>query len=61
MNTWSRRTRILALYQQGHSVREIAAALGVSTQRVYQQLRALDLPAPSRRENNHRKREESQR
>lgn len=43
------RRRILALYQRGHSVREIAQALGISTQRVYQQLRKLDLLAPSKR------------
>lgn len=38
--------RVLELYQAGHSVRQIAEQLGVSTQRVYQQLNKLNLRPP---------------
>ncbi len=37
------RKNVLALYEAGRTVREIAKALDVSTQRIYQQLKKLDL------------------
>lgn len=38
------RRMVLDLWQNGKTPREIAAALKISTQRVYQQLRKLGLP-----------------
>lgn len=43
------RERVIALHAEGRSVRQIAAELRVSTQRIYQQLKALGLQPPSRR------------
>lgn len=43
------RKKVLDLYHSGWSVREIAEALHVSTQRVYQQLEKLKLPSPSKK------------
>lgn len=43
----SRREAIADLYSQGVKVREIADRLEISTQRVYQQLKKLDLPPPT--------------
>lgn len=42
------RQKVLELYRRGLSVREMASVLGVSTQRVYQQLRKLSLSSPSK-------------
>lgn len=42
------RRKVLALYQAGKTVRQMADELGVSTQRVYQQLKKLELPPPGR-------------
>ena len=44
------RKNVLALYEAGRNVREIAKALDVSTQRIYQQLKKLELVSPSDRE-----------
>lgn len=44
------RERVAALYSKGLTVRHIALAVGISTQRVYQILEALELPPPSQRE-----------
>ena len=41
------RAQVLDLYNQGLSTREMAILLGVSTQRIHQQLKKLELPAPS--------------
>ncbi len=38
------RQKVLDLYEADWTVREIAKALDVSTQRIYQQLKKLDLP-----------------
>lgn len=43
------RERVQALYSQGLSVRQIARAIDISTQRVYQILDALELPPPTER------------
>jgi AcrR family transcriptional regulator len=40
---------LIDLYEAGATVREIAAALNVSTQRVYQLLKDFELPTPSDR------------
>jgi len=40
---------VLDLYEAGWSVREIAKALNISTQRAYQQLKKLDVPSPTKR------------
>jgi len=42
------RRQVQELYEAGWTVRQIAKELDVSTQRVYQQLKALDLPAPGK-------------
>lgn len=42
------RQKVLDLYNEGQTVREIAETLGLSTQRVYQQLAKLGL-SPSKR------------
>ena len=44
------RKNVLTLYEAGRNVREIARALDVSTQRIYQQLKKLELVSPSDRE-----------
>ena len=44
------RRRVKDLYEAGWSVRDIAKALDVSTQRIYQQLKKLELPSPGERE-----------
>jgi DNA-binding NarL/FixJ family response regulator len=41
------RKQVLGLYQAGLSVREIAKTLDLSTQRIYQQLKALGLTSPN--------------
>ena len=46
--TTDARRRVAELHAAGLTVRNIAAVLGVSTQRVYQQLAALELPTPTR-------------
>lgn len=47
--TLAKRQRLIDLYEQGSTVREIAADLGLTTQRVYQLLKDFELPAPSER------------
>ena len=44
------RRKVLDLYEADWSVREIAKALDVSTQRIYQQLKKLELVSPSDRQ-----------
>lgn len=44
------RQKVLDLYEADWSVRDIAKALDVSTQRIYQQLKKLSLPTPGERE-----------
>lgn len=44
------RERILRLYAQGATVIEMARDLGVTRQRIYQQLRDLELPNPTDRD-----------
>lgn len=46
----STRSRVAAMNRVGFSVRAIANATGVSTQRVYQLLNELGIDAPSKRE-----------
>lgn len=40
------RRQVSELYDKGLSVRDIAGVIGISTQRVYQHLKALELPPP---------------
>lgn len=49
LDTSHTRQQVADLYDKGLSVRDIAHVVGVSTQRVYQHLKALELPAPSAR------------
>ena len=42
------RQQVLELYQAGRTVREIASALDLSTQRIYQQLKKLQVPPPTK-------------
>lgn len=44
------REEILRLYAKGLSVIEMAEKTGVSRQRIYDQLQALDLPTPTKRD-----------
>ncbi len=41
------RQQVKDLYESGRTVRDIARTLNVSTQRVYQQLKNLELPPPA--------------
>ena len=42
------RQQVKDLYESGRTVRDIARTLNVSTQRVYQQLKNLELTAPTK-------------
>ena len=41
------RQQVKTLYDEGRSVRDIARTLDLSTQRIYQQLKSLELPPPA--------------
>jgi DNA-binding CsgD family transcriptional regulator len=42
------RTEVASRISEGESVREIAVALGISTQAVYKHLKALEIAPPTR-------------
>lgn len=46
----ARRAKVRSLYDAGASVQEIAGALKVTRQAVYQMLKTLDLPSPTERD-----------